>query len=287
MTSDDDVDSVIMISIGKPPTEAQYNFYYVMGFTTKAPMPSIIGDVRTLHINTKSSAVEMVLAKGVTADFLCREDGWSEQQWERFVEDNVEGKIIRVQTSCSISKDDGGAACIDRIIGMHCKTMQPMQREQPVVTMQPDVLNMQPDDGAGQQGGTMSNDLFNCYREASGGRMHYMDRRPWKMSTIAQLGMEYELSSTRQRISLLTIKARDANARIQYTHAALQCAKIIDPEVADLLEEDLHKLESQEAEIMCEVATLHDVAHQHTSVLQFQQQLARITSRKRARSDDE
>ena len=269
MSSDDDVDSVIMISIGKPPTEAQYNFYYVMGFTTKAPMPSIIGDVRTLHINTKSSAVEMVLAKGVTADFVCREDGWSEQQWERFVEDNVEGKIIRVQTSCSISKDDGGAACIDRIIGMHCKTMQADVSND---------LNMQPE---------VSNDLFNCYREASGGRMHYMDRRPWKMSTIAQLGMEYELSSTRQRISLLTIKARDANARIQYTHAALQCAKIIDPEVADLLEEDLHKLESQEAEIMCEVATLHDVAHQHTTVLQFQQQLARITSRKRARSDDE
>jgi hypothetical protein len=264
MSSDDDVDSVIMISIGKPTTEAQYNFYYVMGFTTKAPMPSIIGDVRALHIKTKSSAVEMVLAKGVTADFVCREDGWSEQQWERFVEDNVEGKIIRVQTSCSLSKDDGGAACIDRIIGMHCT-------REASVSMQPEV----------------SNDLFNCYREASGGRMHYMDRRPWKMSTIAQLGMEYELSSTRQRISLLTIKAKDANARIQYTHAALQCAKIIDPEVAVLLEEDLRKLESQEAEIMCEVATLHDVAHQHASVLQFQQQLARISSKKRARSDDE
>ena len=158
MQSDDDLDSVIMISIGKPTTEAQYNLYYVMGFTTKAPTPSIIGDVRALHIKTKSSAVEMVLAKGVTEDFVCREDGWSEQQWERFVEDNVDGKFIRVQTSCTIAKDDGGAACIDRIIGL-----------------QPDA----------------SDALLNCYREASGGRMHYLDRRPWKMSTIAQLTMEY------------------------------------------------------------------------------------------------
>ena len=111
MPSDDDVDSVIMISIGKPTIEAQYNFYYVMGFTTKEPTPNVVGDVRVLHIKTKSSAVEMVLAKGVTEDFVCREDGWSEQQWERFVEDNVDGKFIRVQTSCTIAKDDGGAAC--------------------------------------------------------------------------------------------------------------------------------------------------------------------------------
>jgi hypothetical protein len=87
MSSDDDVDSVIMISIGKPAIEAHYNFYYVMGFTTKVPIPSTMGGVRALHIKTTSSAVEMVLAKGVSEDFICREDGWSEQQWERFVED--------------------------------------------------------------------------------------------------------------------------------------------------------------------------------------------------------
>ena len=253
MSSDDDVDSVIMISIGKPTIETQYNFYYVMGFTTKEPTPSVVGDVRVLHIKTKSSAIEMVLAKGVTKEFISREDGWSEQQWERFIEDNVDGKFIRMQTSCPISKDDGGAACIDRIIGL--------QNE--------------------------ANDaLFNCYREASGGRMHHLDRRPWKMSTITQLTMEYELSTTRQRISMLTLNARDINARIQYTQAAMQCARIIDPNVVDLFEEDMRKLESEEAEIMCEVANLHDVAHQHSSVLQFQQQLARLSSKKRARSDD-
>jgi hypothetical protein len=251
MSSDDDVDSVIMLSIA-----ATYNFYYVMGYTTAAPTPSAVGDVRALHVKTNSSAVEMVFAKGVSDDFICTEDGWSEQQWEQFVEDKVQGKILRVQTACVVSMDAGGAACIDRLIEL-------------------------------QTPSAPSNALLNCYREASGGRMHYLDRRPWKMSTISQLSMEFELSSTKQRIAFLTIKARDTTARIQYTYAALQCARIIDDAIVEVLEEDMHKLESVEAEIMSEVANLHDAAYRHTSVLQFQQQLSRIASKKRGRSDDD
>ena len=257
----EDIDSVIMLSI-----EETYNFYYVMGFaaasaTSSAKQQQLNDSVRAIQIETEPSTIEMVLARGVSESFACNGDGWTEQQWEQYVEDHVEGKLIRVQTSCAISKDAGGAACIDRIIAKHIRV-----RGDP----------------------SLAPSMLDCYREASGGRMHYLDSRPWKMSTIAQLGMECELQTTKHRISILTLKARDTNARIQYTQTALHCARIManDAAVIEVLEQDLHRLEAMESEIMYEVANLHDLAHRHATVLHFQQQLA-APSKKRARNDDD
>ena len=215
--------SVRAIQIETEPST--YNFYYVMGFTaaTAAAKQQQLNDsVRAIQIETEPSTIEMVLARGVSESFACNGDGWTEQQWEQYVEDHVEGKLIRVQTSCAISKDAGGAACIDRIIAKHIRV-----RGDP----------------------SLAPSMLDCYREASGGRMHYLDSRPWKMSTIAQLGMECELQTTKHRISILTLKARDTNARIQYTQTALHCARIManDAAVVEVLEQDLHRLDALEA----------------------------------------
>jgi hypothetical protein len=244
-----DDDSVIMISIGSPTTVAVasvYNFYYVMGFSTTTPS-SIDARVKSISV-TKDTLVEVVFAKGVHSNPFSCEEGWTEQEWDRFIEDGAPG--IRVQTSCPISNDAGGAACIDRLIDKHVAQKS--------------------------HDGMVMETMLDYYRAASGGRMHHLDKRPWRMSTLAVLGMEYELHIMKQRIDILHRRTAITTAQIQYTQEIMQCAVILcagqdaNHDMLELIEQDMHKLEAQEAELVTDAANLHDLVQRNATVLLFQ-----------------
>ncbi len=273
----------------KDESSSLYNFHYVMGFAADKELPlALEGDVQLIHVTTEASAVEMVLAKGLSSNG----NGWSDEDWDRFVEQNVDGKLVRVQTSMSLQNDGSGVACIDRIIDKHfsIKSVLKIDGTEPDV-IDPDVTHHE-------------HTMFDYYRGISGERMHYLDTRPWRMSTMAVLNVEYELHTMVQSIAKLALLAIETGARIQYTQEVLQCARIlansgdsmsesmIRMSMVEMIEDDLSKLESQEADIISETSSLHALANRHNTVLNFQQRLqnsvqkpSKVESKKRARDE--
>jgi hypothetical protein len=115
-----DADCAILMSL-----DERHHFYYAMGFVERdAPVPRLIkpqniGDCAARAVIVRDGPVwEMVLGADVSASFVCssKRRGWTEAEWERFVAECVEGRVMRVQTACVLTPDSAGAACLERLI---------------------------------------------------------------------------------------------------------------------------------------------------------------------------
>jgi hypothetical protein len=197
----EDVDCAILMSLSEA-DEERHHFYYVMGFVERdAPAPRLIkphkvGDGAARAVIVREGSVwEMVLGADVSASFVCSQQrrGWTEAEWSRFVEECVEERVMRVQTSCAVTRDSVGAACLDRLI-------------------EKDIVNKR--NAFASAHGAMPRDdaieadvdLLNCYRSASGGRMHPLDKRPWQMSTVNRFQMEFERQSALEQYNRMMQK---------------------------------------------------------------------------------
>jgi hypothetical protein len=240
-------DEVIMLAI----TPETYKFYYVMGFASEKDPKSFVDDaVEFIHASDTRGAAEMVFHHRA---------GWSEQEWETFTEGKLH-EFLRVQTGCCLADNSSeGTACIERIIEKY------FEREAGLFET--------------------SSRMLDFYRALSGEKKHYLDRRPWLMSTMTVMTLEYELAITMQRISVLALKAIEISARIQYAREVHTCARILlsGPDIMDAIEQDLHMLEGQEMDIVSESDKLNWLADRHQMVLQFQERMQ--NSKKRARDD--
>jgi hypothetical protein len=217
---EEDLDCVILMSYhhgnnnnvkpeGKTKVDT-FHFYYAMGFLEET---SMIGDgvsVKQITGPKQQAARAIILREGATCDlFLCANvsasfvrgegGGWTEAEWETFVAKYVDnGVVMRVQTACTVTADnDGGAACLDRLIE---KDMMTHFKRHPPSSLEVVI--------------EVNTDLLNCYRSASGGRMHPLDRRPWLMSVLITAQMQFEVQTALDRIMQLTIQGSEVHADI-------------------------------------------------------------------------
>ena len=287
------MDCVIFISLSAPPPPplapavARYNFFYVMGFVDAAAAGATPKQIKG-HKGTARVVIahdgpvwEMVLAAGVSASFTCKEAGWTEDEWELFVSECVEGRIMRVQTECVVPCDHiTGAACIERLIKKDIGHQKKAAYLAGLVLFDVEV----------------DPNLLNCYRAASGGRMHHLDTRPWRMSHKAQLQMQRENHSAKERAAQLTLTGIEVGERIRRGYEVVEYARFFasaavgDDELrqqrTDVIhqtEMELHELEAQEMDLLSEAETLHQQVEQLSAVLQFQS----VLEKQMMRSEEE
>lgn len=207
---EDDLDCVILMSYHQDSgskqqaasyqkkEEERFHFYYAMGFVDSnhnndkkdAPesgvsVKQITSEVRVVVVR-EEEACELFLCANVSASFVRNEPGWTEAKWETFMAEHIDSKVMRVQTACTVTEDkDGGGACIERLIEKDL--MARLKR-------------------AANHAVPVNYDLLNCYRAASGGRMHHLDRRPWLMSVLVTAQMQFEVQSALERVMTLTLQ---------------------------------------------------------------------------------
>jgi hypothetical protein len=166
-STDEENDFDSVILMSLPAAET-YDFYYVMGFT--------MGEDACRHIAAGEAVgvcddqtLEMVM--GIAGKPR------TEADWEHLLATYVDGHILRMQTGCVLPHGRTGAACVERMIE---KTER-----------------------LGQEVGP---ELLDCYRHVSGGQMHYLDARRWRMTSWSLFHLERDINEVKQRLAQCSLR---------------------------------------------------------------------------------
>ncbi len=139
------------------------------------------------------AVLEMLMAVGVSNSFVCKDTKsvWSETEWAQFIGKYVDGHIIRVQTVFPVTCDSTGASCVERLIQKNIMETKLTFLTNNGAVLFDDQIEVDPE-------------LLNCYRAASGGRMHHLDTRPWLMTNAKRFEMESEMRNSNENLLQLT-----------------------------------------------------------------------------------
>ena len=167
-SSTDEEDDFDSVILMSLPAPETYDFYYVMGF--------IMGEDACRHIVAGEAVgvcddqtLEMVMGFAGKAR--------TEADWERLIATYVDGHILRVQTGCVLPHGRTGAACVERMI-----------------------------EKAERLGQAVSPEMLDRYRDVSGGRMHYLDARRWRMTSSSLFHLERDINDLKQRIAQCSLR---------------------------------------------------------------------------------
>ena len=147
--------------------------YYLMGFVQDDEKEGLDvflqgdglkeqhGGMLGIHFLDKSNgSFELLLILGTSR----KKHMWDEKTWEAFANEHIEERWrVKVQTTQMVAKGQSGSSCVMRLIEKNLRAMM-----------------------------DVGDKLFDGYRIASGGRMHPMDQRPWRMKACVLKEMKLE-----------------------------------------------------------------------------------------------
>ncbi len=181
-TTDEEDDLESVILMSLPPAET-YDFYYVMGFIMAEDACRHIAAGEAVGV-CDDHTLEMVMGAAGKPR--------TEADWEHLVATYVDGHILRVQTGCALPHGRTGAACVERMI-----------------------------EKAERLGQKVSPAMFNCYREVSGGRMHHLDTRRWRMTSWSLFHLERDINEIKERISQCALRNFEVRSQTPCAVASL------------------------------------------------------------------
>ena len=166
------------------------HLYYLMGFVQDDGKKEVIDaflrsdklkehSVLSMHwLDKTNGCLELLLI------LETRRKQWAEKKWEAFVFENIEERLmVRVQTAQTVSRGPEGSSCVSRLIEKNLSALGLLQHH---------------------------DRLFDGYRIASGGRMHHMDERPWRMKSCVLTEMKRERLEEESAILKLKTKILEA-----------------------------------------------------------------------------